>query len=215
MNSKHIAVSLISLVIGIWILGFRAPLALAQSCTNQYGASVACQPVDLTVNKQVKHPTSGVFVENIVATDTPYSPGSEVLYRIIVRNASGETHNPVTITDQLPADLTFVSGPGTYSTPGKPGGTLTYSLENLIAGQTRSQEVLVKVESKTPTKCDIVNTARATSPARPNGDSDTVSICVSTVAPTLPVAGFDDLLLILPFVGTALGGIALLKKRAS
>lgn len=212
MNSKHIALSLSSLVIGIWTLVI-APPALAQSCTNQYGASVACQPVNLTINKQVKHPTSGLFVENITSSDTPYSPGSDILYRLIIRNSSGETHNPVTVTDQLPAELTFISGPGTYSTPGKPGGTLTYTLVNLIAGETRTQEVLVKVEPKTPTKCDIVNTAKVTSPARPNGDSDTVSICVSTTAPTLPVAGFDDLLLVLPFIGTALGGLAMLRKK--
>lgn len=210
---KHIALGLF--LISLWALRFPlAPAALAQSCTNQYGATVACQPTDLTVNKQVKHPTSGLFVENILSTDTPYSPGAEVLYRIIVRNASGETHHPVTVTDQLPGEFTFVSGHGTYSTPGKPGGTLTYTLTNLIAGESRTQELLFRVEPKTPAKCGIVNTARATSPARPNGDRDTASICVSTTAPTLPVAGFDDLLLVLPFVGTALGGLAILKKRS-
>ncbi len=212
MNTKHIVPILFCLSLIAYRLSL-APKALAQSCTNQYGAAVECQPVNLTINKQVKHPTSGLFVENIISSDTPYSPGSEVLYRLVIRNASGETMNPVTITDQLPSEETFVSGPGTYSTPGKPGGKLTFTLENVIAGQTRTQEVLVKVEAATPTKCDIVNTARVTSPARPNGDDDTVSICVSTVAPTLPVAGFDDLLLILPFVGTAIGGLAILKKR--
>lgn len=211
---KHIALSL--LCFSLFTLHFAlAPKALAQTCTNQYGAEVACQPVDLTINKMVKHPTSGVFVENIVSSDTPYSPGTEVLYRLVIRNASGETHNPVTVTDQLPVELTFISGPGVYSTPGKPGGVLTFKLENVIAGETRTQEVLVKVEPATPTKCDIVNTARVTSPARPSGDDDTVSICVSKAAPTLPVAGFDDLLLILPFVGTALGGLAILKKGKS
>ncbi|MDP1722559.1 MAG: hypothetical protein Q8L37_05100 [Candidatus Gottesmanbacteria bacterium] len=213
MNSKHIAPTLFSSLLIAYCLLLLAPSALAQSCTNQYGASVACQPVNLTINKQVKHPTSGLFVENITSSDTPYSPGSEVLYRLIVRNGSGETHNPVTVTDQLPAELTFIAGPGTYSTPGKPGGTLTYTLNNVIAGETRTQEVLAKVEPKTPTKCAIVNTGRVTSPARPNGDSDTVSICVSTTAPILPVAGFDDLLLVLPFIGTALGGFAMLRKK--
>ncbi len=210
MNTKYIALSLFLLPFTVYLFPSRV---FAQSCTNQYGASVACQPVDLTVNKQVKHPTSGLFVENITSSDTPYSPGSEVLYRLVIRNGSGETHNPVTITDQLPADLTFVAGPGTYSTPGKPGGTLTYTLNNIIAGETRTQEVLVKVDPKTPTKCDVVNTAKVSSPARPGGDSDTVSICVSNVAPTLPVAGFDDLLLILPFAGMGLGGLALLRKK--
>lgn len=193
--------------------GFGIGRVAAQSCTNQYGAAVECQPVNLTINKMVKHPTSGVFVENILSTDTPYSPRSEVLYRMVIKNTSGETMNPVTVTDQLPNEETFVAGPGTYSSPGKPGGTLSFMLENVIAGETHTVEVLVKVEPVTPTKCDIVNTAKVTSPARPSGDDDTVSICVSKAAPTLPVAGFNDLLLVLPFVGTALGGLAMLKKK--
>lgn len=212
MNTKHIVVALL---FSIYHLAFGITPVQAQSCTNQYGAAVECQPVNLTINKMVKHPTSGVPVENILSTDTPYSPGSEVLYRLTIKNASGETMNPVTVTDQLPAEETFVAGPGTYSTPGKPGGKLTFTLEHVIAGETRTVEVLVKVENTTPTKCDIVNTAKVTAPARPSGDDDTVSICVSKAAPTLPVAGFDDLLLILPFVGTALGGLAILKKRPS
>lgn len=209
---KHIVLGLFCFT--LYALRFTLVPAriFAQSCTNQYGAAVQCQPVNLTINKTVKHPTSGVFVENIVSSDTPYSPGSEVLYRLIIKNASGETMNPVTVTDQLPAEETFVAGPGTYSTPGLPGGVLTFKLENVIAGETRTVEVLVKVESITPTKCDIVNTAKVTSPARPNGDDDTVSICVSKVAPTLPVAGMNDLILVLPFVGTALGGLAMLRK---
>lgn len=218
MNSKQLVLNLssaLAFTAGLAGLAFTAGLApvAAQSCTNQYGAAVACQPVNLTINKQVKHPTSGLFVENILSTDTPYSPESEVLYRMVIRNSSGETMNPVTVTDQLPAELAFVSGPGMYSTPGKPGGTLTFTMENMIAGQTRTQEVLVKVEPKTATKCDIVNTARVTSPARPSGDSDTARICVSTAAPVLPVAGFDDILLVLPFVGTAIGGLAILRKK--
>ncbi len=210
MNIKHIALGLFLLPFAFFLLPLRVN---AQSCTNQYGAAVACQPVNLTINKLVKHPTSGLFVENITSSDTPYSPGAEVLYRMVIRNASGETMNPVTVTDQLPAEETFVSGPGTYSTPGKPGGKLTFTLENMIAGETRTAEVLVKVEANTPTTCDIVNVAKVTSPARPDGDDDTVSICVSKAAPTLPVAGADDLLLILPFVGTALGGLAMLKSK--
>ncbi|MEK7543919.1 MAG: hypothetical protein AAB557_03560 [Patescibacteria group bacterium] len=215
MNTKQTVLNLssaLALTAGLAFTAGLAPVA-AQSCTNQYGASVACQPVDLTINKQVKHPTSGLFVENVTSSDTPYSPGSEVLYRLTIRNGSGETMNPVTVTDKLPVELTFISGPGTYSTPGKAGGTLTFTLNNLIAGQSVTQEVLVKVGTSTPPKCDIVNTGRATSPARPNGDSDTVSICVSTVTQTLPVAGFDDLLLIMPFIGTALGGFAMLRKK--
>ncbi len=183
----------------------------AQNCT--YGN--ACQPVDLTVNKMVKHPVNNVFVENIVANGPTYSPGSEVLFRIIVTNSSGETFNPVTVRDVLPEHLTFVSGPGTYNSTTR---ELVLTLNNLVAGETRTVEILTKVvnvASNAVLFCEH-NYVHVSAPARPNGDDDTAQVCVQTTvmgAPTLPVAGYNDLLVALPFAAAGMASIALLKKR--
>ncbi len=213
MITKHIATLLSSLVIGVWILGFAAPLALAQTCTTQYGGTTTCVPSDLTINKQVKHPTSGVFVENLGVSDTPFGVGSDVLFRLTIRNGSGETFNPVTVKDVLPEHLTFVAGPGVYDSKTR---TLTYTLTNLIAGETRVQEILAKVVSALPQDKSLIceqNLAEVSALNRK--DDDTSQVCMASKVmgtTTLPVAGFDDLLLILPFIGTALGGFAMLRK---
>lgn len=213
MNTKHIAISLTSLIIGIWTLGF-APKALAQSCTTQYGGTTTCVASDLTINKQVKHPTSGVFVENLGVSDTPFGVGSDVLFRLTIRNGSGETFNPVTVKDVLPEHLTFVGGPGTYDSATR---TLTFTLTNLIAGETRTQEIMAKVVSTLPQdKSMICEQNYGEVSALNRKDNDTSQVCMASKvlgSSTLPVAGFDDLLLILPFVGTALGGLAMLKKK--
>jgi uncharacterized repeat protein (TIGR01451 family) len=210
MKSKSILVALIA-VFGSLVL--TANTAFADECGGTY--QPACQPVDLTVNKTVKNPSSGVFVENLTANDPTYSPGSDVLFRLTVTNSSGETFNPVTVRDVLPEHLTFISGPGTYDSASR---TLTFTMDNLVAGESRTVEVLtrvVNVATNAALFCEL-NYVKVTAAARPNGDDDTAQFCVQTNvlgATTLPVAGYNDMLVVLPFAAAALGGIALLKKR--
>ncbi len=219
MNSKHIVLNLVSFSLVSFLLSL-APKAYAQSCTTQYGGSTygtACPPTDLTINKEVKNPVTGVFVENLGTTDAAFGPGSEVLYRLTIKNSSGETFANVNVKDTLPSYMTFVAGPGTYN---KATNTLTFTLTNMIAGETRTQEILAKVSDKSAfpsgrTFVCVVNSAEAAALNRK--DDDTAQACIQVEisgATILPVAGFDDLLLILPFVGTALGGLAILKKRS-
>lgn len=203
-------------IIVIAVLALLAPKAMAQTCTTQYGGTTTCVPADLTINKQVKNPVSNIFVENLSSTDPAFSPNTEVLFKLTIKNASGETFNPVTVKDTFPAYLTFVAGPGTYD---KAANTLTFQLENLIAGETRTQEVLAKVVDtgafpKGKTFVCVTNAASVSALNRTDGD--TAQLCIQTEvlgATTLPVAGFNDLLILLPFVGMGLGGIALLRKK--
>lgn len=213
MNAKNLFLSLV-LMLGAFT--FSAGSANAQSCTTQYGTTT-CVPADLTLNKEVRNPITGLFVENLGTTDATFSPGSEILYRLMIKNASGETFNPVTVRDVFPEFVTFVSGPGTYDTASR---TLTFTLENVIAGETRRVEVLAKVADKNafPSgksfRC-VTNYAKATAPSRPDGDEDTAQFCIQTEVlgvTTLPVAGFDSLALLVPFAGLGLTGFALLKK---
>lgn len=196
----------------------------ADGCTNQYGStqygSSNCEnPTDLTVNKQVKNPITGLYVENLGSTDATFSPGADVLFRLTIKNTSGETFNPVTIHDTLPPHLIFVGGPGTYDKAGQPGGTLTIKLENVIAGETRVLEILTKVADKAqlPAGQTIVCEANAAEVTALNRhDNDTAQLCIQTNVlgvTTLPVAGFNDLLILLPFAGIGLGGLTLLRKK--
>lgn len=218
MKSNRILPYLFSLVIG-YSLFVIAPKVLAQSCTTQYGGTTTCVPTDVTINKQVRDPIDmNLFRENITSGDTPYAPGAEVEYLLTVRNASNQTFATATVRDVLPDALDFVAGPGTYTAATR---TLTFTITNFTPGQTVTERVLSRVKDAStflPANqslfCNVVN--RTDLVATDRTDNDQASLCVQTKilgATTLPVAGFDDLLVVLPFIGTALGGLALLKKK--
>ena len=176
-------------------------------------------PQNLTVNKEVKNPITNGFVENLGSTDPTFSPGSIVTFRLVVKNSSGETFNPVEVVDQFPDYLTYVSSSvaGTYDTGKR---RLVMKLENLIAGETRTIEVTAKVAERSAFASDrdffcVSNYTKVTAPARPNGDDDTAELCITTRvggATNLPVAGFNDFATILPFLSLGGIGLILLKK---
>jgi uncharacterized repeat protein (TIGR01451 family) len=139
-----------------------------------------------------------------------------VLFRLTVKNASGETFDPVTVRDTFPSEMTFISGPGTYDVG---SNTLTFTLEKVVAGESRTVEILAKVKSNVSSgKSCFVNSAHVSASARPAGADDTAQLCIQTDvlgATTLPVAGFNDLIAILPFAALGFGGITLLRRRSA
>lgn len=220
MTSKHIAVSLISVALSLTAFAGSVRAENCTTTTTQYGSTTTCVPTDLTINKEVAKPVvnekgvsvSSEFVENLGTGDYLFKPGNEVLYRLTIKNASGETFNPVTVHDVLPSYLTFVAGPGTYD---KDTRTLTFELANMIAGETRQVEILAKVLDYSNDKSVFCVENKADAAAAGRYDEDTAQICLGTnvLGSTLPVAGFNDIALMLPALGVALGGIALLRKN--
>jgi len=175
-------------------------------------------PTDLVINKEVKNPISNVYVENLGSTDPTFSPGAVVSFRLVIKNGSGQTMDPVTVTDNLPSFLTFVSAnvPSSYD---KGANKITFTLSNMIAGESRTIEITVKVALKSSFPSDrslfcVSNYSKVTAPARPNGDEDTAELCLSTGPGTLPVAGVNDVFALIPFLSLGGIGLALLKKKA-
>ena len=210
MNTKGIVLSVLaSLVL------FARPV-YADMCTTQYGGETTCKPSDLTINKEVRNPSSLNFVENLSASDPTFAPGADVLYRLIIKNTSGETFNPVYVKDVLPSFLTFVSGPGSYDSGSR---TLTFELKEVYAGETRTVDIMARVNnvSSFDGKSFVCVTNYAEAKALNRFDSDTAQICVQNQVlgvTTLPVAGFNDYFLLLPFAGVGLTGFAMLKKKS-
>lgn len=213
MKQNNIKLSIAGIVTSALMF---APMVHADMCTTQYGGSTNCTPSDLTINKQVYNPVTKTFVENLTTTDPTFVPGNEVSYRLIVKNGSGETFQ-ANIKDILPPYMEFVSGPGTYN---KDARTLEFKMENLIAGETRTVDILAKVvnadqfPSGKSLFC-VVNVAEVHSLNR--NDSDSAQACLQNgpvTVTTLPVAGFGDMMMLLPFAGVALGGFAILKKKS-
>lgn len=184
-----------------------------------YGQSCP-PPANLTVNKFVKNPITNGFVENLGSTDPTFSPGATVTFKLTVANTSGETFTPVTVIDNFPNYLTYVgsSVAGTYDANSR---QLVMTLQNLIAGETRDIEVTAKVADRSAFASDrdffcVSNYTKVTAPARPDGDDDSAEFCITTRvggATNLPVAGFNDLATLIPFLSLGGIGLVLLKKK--
>ncbi len=214
---KHL-IACLSLVVLVASSLF-AKQAFAGCTTDSYGTN--CNyPADLTVNKEVKNPITNSFVQNLGSNDPTFSPGSTVTFKLIIKNTSGETFSPVEVVDQFPDYLTYVGSTvtGTYDAGKR---RLVMKLENLIAGETREIEVIAKVADKSAFANDksflcASNYTKVTTPARPDGDDDTAEFCMTTNingSSTLPVAGFNDLFTVIPFLSLGGIGLALLKKN--
>ncbi len=198
-------------------LAFVTPRVFADTCTTEYGGRVTCVPAGLTIAKEVQNPVSHVFVANLTTTDASFSPGSEVLFRLKIKNTGSQTLAPVTVKDIFPAHLNFLVGPGTYDKASK---TLTFTIDSLSPGATFSQEILAKVDdvnafSKDKSFLCELNVGRAT--ASNMSSEATSQLCIQTNVlgvTTIPVTGVNDWLIMLPFAGIGLAGIALLKKKS-
>ncbi|HUD19715.1 MAG TPA: hypothetical protein VMR81_04700 [Patescibacteria group bacterium] len=213
MNKQSIVLSLATVITGTLMF---APSVFADTCTTQYGGTTTCQATDLVINKQVENPVTRGFVENLTTTDPTFTPGSLVTYKLTITNNSGETFNPVNVKDILPPFMTFFAGPGTFDAN---SNSVSFQLANVIAGQTITEQIVLKVmdASQFPAGKSLfcVNNVAQVS-ALNRFDSDSAQVCLqngTVVSSTLPVAGFDDFAMLLPFAGVGLGGFALLKGK--
>jgi len=196
------------------LFSVSAPSVLADSYGSYGGGGT---PTDLVINKEVKNPISNVFVENLGSTDPTFSPDSTITFKLVIKNGSGETMNPVTVTDQLPDYLSFVSA-NIPSSTNKGGNAVVFTLDNMIAGETRTIDLTVKVATKSAFPAGrslfcVSNYSKVTSSARPNGDDDTAELCITNGPGNLPVAGVNDLFAMIPFLSLGGMGAFLLSKK--
>jgi uncharacterized repeat protein (TIGR01451 family) len=214
-----------ALVAAIVAAGFGAPVYADETCTNQYGAEVPCPSINLTINKQVQDPENGEYVENV--TTAKFSQNDKVNFKLIVSNTSGETFHNVKVTDTVPenvaiddADTDYLNAEGkkvyTVSTDKK---TVDFTIDELTAGKTVTMFIFAHLTGPYPAEDQFCrdNWANVTASERPGGDRNFARFCVANKvgeAAKLPVAGVEDLVYVLPFIGTGLGGLALLKKRS-
>jgi uncharacterized repeat protein (TIGR01451 family) len=113
-------------------------------------------------------------------TDPPgrQPTGREMTYTLMVSNSGPDAALRVTVNDQLPPSMTFVSATPTQGSCGESGGSVTCGLLTIASGGTARVDIVV-----TPTSAGtITNTASVFSSATdPNGqdnaDSESTSIC--------------------------------------
>ncbi len=220
-------------IVGILAAGVLSGTAYADEvlCPTQYGSTqygtTPC-PQNLVVNKLVRNPITGSYVENLLEGDAAYSPRSEVVYEVRVTNSSNTDFDRVQVQDTVEAELknprvVDVSQVETIETPDQQ--TLRFVVRNVKAGETRTvlvkAEVVsdVRVESGKSRKCEITNKVKVEASGQ-QPDEDTADLCVVPPtspevlgAVTLPKAGLEDITPMLPFAGLAFTGIALFIKK--
>lgn len=115
-------------VSSVFAQGYGAP---CQSVSN----SNSCITQTILLDKLVKNPQTGTFVDHLAINDPKYSPNANVDFKIVVTNTGGTTIPNAEVKDVLPDFVSFVSGQGNFDANSK---TLTIELPNLKAGEART-----------------------------------------------------------------------------
>lgn len=133
------------------------------------------EPLTATSDEEVTEVRPAADLTVAKAADaTSVTVGQTVTYRVTVRNAGPSPATGVTVTDQLPDGLAFLSadGPGGYDP-----ATGRWTVGDLADGATASLVLRAKATTTGP----IENTATATANEKdpdPANNADTVTVCV-------------------------------------
>lgn len=212
-----------------------AAYALSANAANYGGYGIPCEPIygggqtcvskgNLVINKTVKNPSNGDFVDNLSQTNDPkFGPNQTVTFQLTVVNTGGQNFSEVTVTDILPSYLTFVSGPGVFDSNTK---KLTFKVSDLGAGESRSYTINTKVASDVPNdpavNC-VVNNAKAVTGS--GEASDISQVCLQNTGkggfqvlgtPAIketPATG-PEMLSLLGLIPAAISGLFLRRKAS-
>lgn len=162
------------------------------NCEPLYGGGERCWGTgELLIDKTVKNPGTGVFVDNLGVSDSKYAAGQDVLYRLEVKNTGLTEFSKVTVKDVFPSYLDFVWGPLGWNSDTR---TLQFDIYNLKAGESRQYEVMARVFAKENLPSDkslicVVNDGQVEADGK--SDSDQAQVCfeykvlgISTLPPT-------------------------------
>ena len=181
----------------------------------QYGGGGA-GPGKVLVDKLVRNPKTGDYVDNIGLTDVKYVADNAVFFKVIVQNAGDSTLSRIDVVDYLPPYVKYISG-GQYDSTTR---QVRFYFDNVAPNERRSTVLQVRVASikELPAEKSVVcpvNKVVASS-SEDGSDEDTAQFCIErkVMAVAVPSTG-DPLGLIfgLGSVPTLLAGLKL-RKRA-
>ncbi len=225
MTSKTFIASAITIVVAAMFLGI-APTVHAQSCTNQYGGTQTCPSPFVTINKMVWSPSGSAWVDNLDSTQ-PFVPAdkdakgetkSVVKFLLKVTNSNpNRTYKAgeIKITDNFPYFLRLISGRGTVE-----GSSVSFvNPEDIAPGETKqfTYEFQVKPSKEIPGPTSVcMKNIGVVSGADTLGNEDKAQICFGDIpAKQLPVAGFNDTALLIPFIALAASGLILATRKSA
>lgn len=161
-------------------------------CQPTYGGVYGgpCVPsVDLTIDKKVQNPSTGVFVDNLSVNDPKFAPEQVITFKIVVTNTGSKNLDTVTVKDIFPSFVTFSGGAGFYDAS---KNTLTLTLDSLKSGESRTFTIGGRVASLKDLPSDkmiscVINQAQATSENQTV--SDNAQLCIEKVQPSVTKGG--------------------------
>ena len=191
-------------------------VVLASGTYGQYGG--VSEQGKVLVDKLVRHPQSGTYVDNLGLNDPMFAAQSSVFFKIVVENTGNATLDEIKVVDYLPIYLQYVSG-GTYDAATR---EIRFSFSNVAPGERRSTILQAKVYSlsQLPAEQTVlcpVNRVMAYSD-QDGSDEDTAQLCIKKkpmVSKEAPKAGAPlGLVMGLGSLTTLIGGLKLKRKYA-
>lgn len=166
------------------VINAQSPTPTQTVCPPVYGGGTICQDNNILVDKKVKDPESGNFVNNIDMSQTPFAPGDHVFFRIAVTNISNSPLKNITVMDNLPQFLTIVQTPGTYD------GTqrrISITVDSLNANETKTYDielVISPLDALNGTGTTFCLSNQAVAKIDTHVSNDTAQICVQKILQT-------------------------------
>jgi uncharacterized repeat protein (TIGR01451 family) len=160
-------------------------------------ASVTATETELNSNdNSTSEPTTVNPLVDVSVTKSdsadPVDAGSQFSYTVVVSNTGPSTASGVTLTDLLPAGVSFSSGTTTQGTISESSGTVTASLGALAAGASETVTIIVDVAGTT--SGTITNNASVTSVEADSNSANNSTTEDTTIVPVvdLVVAKSDN-----------------------
>ncbi len=171
-NCIAVALLFISLLI-LWPFSPQAHAAGAPTptCVPVFGGGAPCNgDAAVIVNKQVRDPKTGRYVDSLSGT---YDPGQAVTFHIFVTNSSDKDLSGILIQDTFPRYLSFTDGDGKFDFNKQ---IFTANLTSLKKGQSKAISVTGTVVSadkipSSPVPFCVNNVATATQDGKTSSDS--------------------------------------------
>ncbi len=175
-------------------------------CVPVYGGGVSCpRPAEMLLDKTVRNPATGVYVDNILPTDnTNYLPGSIVPFHLKVQNSGDETLSLVTVTDSIPSFTDYSSIDGGAENPSYDTNSrkLTFTVSNLAGNTSRTLTLNLRVvsEAALPANKTLICPINIVDGVSSNNgtDHDESQFCVQRAVevPQVPKAGPENWILV-------------------
>ncbi len=198
------------------VLTLNNKVVLAR-CEQQYGGGETCYEGELRLDKVVKNPSSGTYVDNLYSSDPNFSADQEVWFRLTIKNTGSDDLNDVEVKDKFPNYVLFVSGPGSWDDANK---TLTWKIDHLSPGESKDYEIKGKIvsESSLPTDSGTYCVTNYGEAKKDNKSaSDTSQLCITKKVlgiTVMPPTGSNLLLTMILLVPALSFGVFKLRKSS-